>query len=89
MKYDNKVDVKKAYEFLKGYCTEKGYNFNKLVQYKWPGVNVLTFAKPKDILSRGLIDDIASQPYPILFVQQKGDDFFVEETEFTEKYIKE
>lgn len=78
----------KAESFLRKYCEDKGYSFEKLKStYNGEG-SALLFGYPKDIDANGLLDDIASQPYPVLAVEMDGDSFKVTETEYTEKYLR-
>lgn len=75
------------------YCEEKGYSIESLKRLDYFGhsSNLGLFGIKSKVIPDGLMNDLATQPTPILGVilDDSGSDFRVEETEYTKDYFNE
>ena len=77
-----------ALEFVKDFCKQKGYSWEKLSCQKFEvSYNECAFFHKSDIPQRGLTNDIETLPQIILLIKLVNGKLLVEETQYTKKYI--
>jgi hypothetical protein len=73
------------------YCNAHSYDSSKLDGLMFDsgsGSEVYcAYCIPSNVVPNGLMNDLATQPTPILFVIQKGNNLVVEETEYTKSFF--
>ena len=72
----------------KDYCAKNGLSLEKLKnQLLFIFDNSFVFAAPSDIVANGLVNDIASQPLPVLMAEMEDGRIIFHQTEYTRRYI--
>ncbi|MGI6507176.1 MAG: hypothetical protein ACOX4A_02155 [Saccharofermentanales bacterium] len=74
---------------VNGFCKSKGYSLDMLLNLRyWAGYPESAYVIPSKVEPDGLMNDIATQPTPILFVVKEKDGYGIVETEYTVPYFK-
>lgn len=89
----NKIIVQAALREAEDYCRRNKISLSKLRKQKVVGLSdVVIFAEPvpegKVKVKRGLLDDKSTQPKPTLVVRKTASGYMVEETNYTQEYLK-
>ena len=78
-----------AVEYAKQYCMQRGLSKDKLAKQRLEFVDgAAIFAQPSGVKPNGLMNDMATMPFPTLIITVDGERLKVETTEHTEKYLK-
>lgn len=88
---DNTRSLQKALalEYAKQYCAQRGLSNEKLKAQRLEFINgAAIFAQPSGITPNGLLNDIATQPFPTLVIKLIDGKLTFETTEHTDKYLK-
>jgi hypothetical protein len=73
---------------LQSYCLEKNYALSQLEKLTFGRVSSFAYyAIPSKVRPDGLMNDIETQPTPILLAIKNGDSFDIRETEYTRPYF--
>lgn len=71
------------------YCRENGLSFDKLKQQRLLYIGgVAAFVAPSQVKPVGLLNDMATQPRPVLILRDNNGTLEFEQTEHTTRYIK-
>jgi hypothetical protein len=85
-----KSDVQSAVE---NYCNAHSYALSRLEELQFDSflgsVSFCSYSIPSDVVPDGLMNDLATQPTPILLIIRDGDSFVVEETKYTKPFFSE
>jgi hypothetical protein len=74
---------------VNSFCKNKGYSLDMLSNLRyWAGYPESAYVIPSKVEPDGLMNDIATQPTPILFVVKEKDGYEIVETEYTVPYFK-
>ena len=77
-----------ALQAVSGYCTENGLSMDKLSQLMYEVIyDTAVFLAPTGVEPNGLVNDIATQPVPVLIMEGKGNNLQIRQTEHTSNYI--
>lgn len=77
-----------ALEFVKGYCKQKGYSWEKLSCQKFEiSYNECAFFHNSDVPQQGLTNDMETLPQIVLLIKFDKGNLFIEETQYTKQYI--
>ena len=72
IKYKKEEETKKllALNVAKAYCKENGISFDKLRKQQFALIyESAIFAQPSDVVPKGLLNDIETQPKPTLIIE--------------------
>ena len=81
------LTYEEAEDFLRSYCEEKGYSYEKLMSPKRGWGESLGFGVSNGVKPNGLLNDLDTLPLITLVVRRDGEGFIAEETEYTKKYL--
>ena len=71
------------------YCEKNGLSEAKLSKQLLHFIdNVAIFSAPSDVVPDGLRNDIATQPIPVLIIEEKDGNLVFRQTEHTKKYLR-
>ena len=79
-----------ALEYAKQYCAQRGLSNEKLKAQRLEFINgAAIFAQPSGVKPDGLLNDKETIPFPTLIIHLDGERLVVEQTEHTDKYLKD
>ena len=82
------VEKTMAIHTVEKYCADNGLSVDKLRGLIFDiSDNVAMFMAPSEIKPDGLLNDIASQPRPVLTIEDMNGNIHIRQTEYTSKYI--
>lgn len=77
-----------ALHAVSDYCAANGLSIDKLSKLIYDVYfETALFLAPTGVEPNGLLNDIATQPVPVLIIEGKDDDLNIRQTEYTSKYI--
>lgn len=85
---EGKLQKALAIEFLRDYCNTNKISIEKLNKEMFQlSYNVCAFFHPSDIEPNGLLNDIETLPRTTLVIKYEEEKLFIEQTEYTKKYL--
>ena len=86
--FEMKLQKALALEFVKDYCTQKGYSIEKLSHCRFKILyNECAFLRSSSVPHNGLVNDMETLPQVVLMIKHNNNKLIIEETEYTQKYL--
>ena len=77
-----------ALNLAKQYCEDNQLSYEKLSKQRFDILyDIASFSQPSDVKPNGLLNDMATMPFPTLVIKTKDDEIVFEQTEYTQKYL--
>lgn len=77
-----------ALNLSKQYCADNQLSYEKLNKQRFDFFNdIACFSQPSGVKPNGLLNDMATMPFPTLIIKTKDDEIVFEQTEYTQKYL--
>ncbi len=88
-KMENELQKLLAIEFVKNYCQQNAISLNRLNQQRFElSYGECGFFQPSEIEPNGLLNDKETIPRLTLSIRNDEGTLIIEETEFTEQYLR-
>lgn len=85
MKFMTKAD---SLNQVNEFCHKQNYSVDRLLNLTFDvGYPESAYVIPSKVIPDGLMNDLDTMPIPILFIIKNGNEFIIEETEYTKPYF--